>query len=117
MVEAMDPFQPVRARTPHSIRTLPAVVLGMLLLSGSVFAAGPILLAPDRRAIPQLVTREQTEIRYGTGVVVGAETILTAPHAVAVPRGGVFANSRGRRRVRCRAAYHAPASDRARQPA
>lgn len=103
MVEAMDTFQAVRARTPRGIRTVPAVALVTLLLSGAAFAAGPILLAPDRRAIPQLVTREQTEIRYGTGVVVGAETILTARHAVAGRVEVVLPSAKVIGGVRCRA--------------
>src|SRR5574337_463170 len=103
MVEAMDILRAVCARTPRRIQTLPAVALATLLLSGAVFAAGPILLAPDRRAIPQLVTREQTEIRYGTGVVVGAETILTARHAVAGTVEVVLPNAKVIGGVRCRA--------------
>ncbi len=103
MVEAMDTFKAVCARTPHSIWSLPAVALVALLLSGGAFAAGPILLAPDRRAIPQLVTREQTEIRYGTGVIVGAETILTARHAVAGTVEVVLPNAKVIGGVRCRA--------------
>ncbi len=99
MVEEMNTFQAVCAR----IRILPAVALVTLLLSGAAFATGPILLAPDRRAIPQLVTREQTEIRYGTGVVVGAETILTARHAVAGTVEVVLPNAKVIGGVRCRA--------------
>jgi S1-C subfamily serine protease len=99
MVEEMNTFQAVCAR----IRTLPAVALVALLLSGAAFAAGPILVAPDRRAIPQLVTREQTEIRYGTGVVVGAETILTARHAVSGTVEVVLPNAKVIGGVRCRA--------------
>jgi len=117
MVEAMDPFQVVRARTPHGIRTLPAFVLVTLLFSGGVFAAGPILLAPDRRAIPQLVTREQTEVRYGTGVVVGAETILTARHAVAGTVEVVLPNAKVIGGVRCRAPDRDTAVITARLPA
>src|SRR5256712_6945961 len=65
---------------------LVALVLSALSVSlviDPVSAAAPILTAPDRRAIPQLVTREKDIIRYGTGVVVGPETVLTAKHAVA----------------------------------
>jgi S1-C subfamily serine protease len=103
MVEAMDTLQAVCARTLHSIRTLLAAALVTVLLGGAVVAAGPILLTPDRRAIPQLVTREQTEIRYGTGVVVGAETILTARHAVAGTVEVVLPNAKVIGGVRCRA--------------
>ena len=113
MVEEMNTFQAVCAR----IRTLPAVALVTLLLSGAAFAAGPILLAPDRRAIPQLVTREQTEIRYGTGVIVGAETILTARHAVAGTVEVVLPNAKVIGGVRCRAPDRDTAVITARLPA
>ncbi len=45
-------------------------------------ADGPVLTAPDRRGIPMLVTREGDVVRYGTGVIVGPQTVLTAKHAV-----------------------------------
>jgi S1-C subfamily serine protease len=50
-----------------------------------------------------LVTREQTEIRYGTGVVVGPETILTARHAVSGRVEVVLPNAKVIGGVRCRA--------------
>jgi len=83
-----------------------ALVLSALsapLVIGPVLAAGPILTAPDRRAIPQLVTRENDTIRYGTGVVVGPETVLTAKHAVAGAVEIVFPSTKVTGRVQCRA--------------
>ena len=68
-----------------------------------VSAAAPILTMPDRRAIPQLVTREKDIIRYGTGVVVGPETVLTAKHAVAGAVDIIFPIGKVTGHVQCRA--------------
>lgn len=43
-------------------------------------AATPV--SPDRRAVPLLVSQSGNLRRYGTGVVVGAGTILTARHVL-----------------------------------
>jgi len=80
-----------------------AFTLGAILSAGPVFADGPILTVPDRRAIPQLVTREQDMIRYGTGVIVGPETILTARHAVSGAVDIVLPGGKVTGRVQCRA--------------
>ncbi len=79
------------------------VALGAVLSTGPVFAEGPILTAPDRRAIPQLVTREKDTIRYGTGVIVGPETILTARHAVSGAVDIVLPGGKVTGHVQCRA--------------
>src|SRR5439155_480774 len=59
------------------------IALSAALLIGPAFAASLVLAMPDRRGIPQLVTRERDVIRYGTGFVVSPDTVLTAKHAVA----------------------------------
>jgi S1-C subfamily serine protease len=43
-------------------------------------ATAIILTAPDRRAIPMLVSRGRSTSEYGSGVVVGSTTVLTAAH-------------------------------------
>ena len=105
MVVAMDLYQKVRSAARRVIvgASVPAVALAALLLSSPVFAEGPVLSVPDRRAIPQLVTRVQTEIRYGTGVVVGPETILTARHAVSGAVEVVLPTGKVTGGIRCRA--------------
>src|SRR2546428_5864764 len=77
--------------------------LSVSLVIDPVSAAAPILTAPDRRAIPQLVTREKDIIRYGTGVVVGPETVLTAKHAVAGAVDIIFPIGKVTGHVQCRA--------------
>lgn len=89
-------------------RSLAWVALGLgalsaALLIGPAFAASPILTIPDRRAIPQLVTHERDVIRYGTGFVVGPETVLTAKHAVAGAVEIIFPGAKVTGRVQCRA--------------
>ncbi|HXF83396.1 MAG TPA: serine protease [bacterium] len=60
-----------------------AVALPTILLPGRPAAGAPAVLRTlDRRAIPLLVARGATMTRYGTGVVVGPSTILTARHVV-----------------------------------
>ncbi len=81
---------PSRAR-PRSLlrryrirRRIGDVVLlaGLLVLVATVpsFGDDPILRDPDWRAIPMLVTRSRASRNYGTGVIVGRATILTAAH-------------------------------------
>jgi len=79
------------------------IALSAALLIGPAFAASPILAMPDRRGIPQLVTRERDVIRYGTGFVVSPETVLTAKHAVAGAVEIIFPTGRVTGHVQCRA--------------
>jgi S1-C subfamily serine protease len=75
------------------------VSLTALLLAaaaaGRVFGGAPILTRPDQRAIPMLISKSRTLLNYGTGVVVGSSTVLTAEHVlvgktdVRLPRGTV----------------------------
>jgi S1-C subfamily serine protease len=51
-------------------------------LSLPVLAGQSALRTLDRRAIPMLVAKGSTVNKYGTGVVVGPSTILTAKHIV-----------------------------------
>lgn len=113
-------FEPVVSRTRacrplawgmlqamKSIRILWVVVAMTTLAASDVTdpaaAAGPILTAPDRRAIPQLVTREQDTIRFGTGVVVAPGIVLTAKHAVTGSVEIIFPNAKVTGHVQCRA--------------
>lgn len=82
---------------------LAVVTAGASMTPGPVFAEGLILTMPDRRAIPQLVTRENDTIRYGTGVIVGPETVLTARHAVSGAVEIVLPKAKVTGRVLCRA--------------
>jgi S1-C subfamily serine protease len=66
---------------PAAVAVL-VVVAAAVLSPQPVRADGPVLTAPDRRGIPLLVTREADVVRYGTGVIVGPQTVLTAKHAV-----------------------------------
>ncbi len=59
----------------------------LLVLIGAVPAlAAVILTAPDRRAIPMLVSRGRSVSEYGSGVVVGPTTVLTAAHVTPTNR-------------------------------
>lgn len=69
-----------------------AVSLCALLLAtvapSRVFGETMILLRPDQRAIPMLVSKSRVSkseilLHYGTGVIVGHATILTAEHVLA----------------------------------
>jgi len=69
-----------------------AVSLAALLLAtvapSRVFGEAMILVRPDQRAIPMLVSKSQVSkseilLHYGTGVIVGHATILTAEHVLA----------------------------------
>ncbi len=62
---------------------LPWILLLVLAVAGPIHGAGLILSAPDQRAIPMLVSQSQDLRKYGTGVVVGPTTILTAEHVAA----------------------------------
>ena len=72
---------------PVWIVFLAAVLLATVALD-RVFGEAIILLRPDQRAIPMLVSKRQVSksemlLNYGTGVVVGQATILTAEHVLA----------------------------------
>lgn len=56
-----------------------------LVLGGAlpVPGAATALTHPDRRAIPLLVSQSGNLRKFGTGVVVGPDTILTAEHVLA----------------------------------
>jgi len=101
----MDFSPSARSRAARAVlwTALAVVTAGASLATGPVFAQGPILTTPDRRAIPQLITREQDTIRYGTGVIVGPETILTARHAVSGAVEIVLPKAKVTGRVLCRA--------------
>ncbi|MDQ7842252.1 MAG: serine protease [Armatimonadota bacterium] len=104
-------------------------ILCGLLLTG-LLAPGPLPAPPpapvyggaapggiDRRAIPMLVTRGGDLVRYGTGVVVGPSTILTAKHAVgAAPEIVLPTGMRVKGRTVCRARVEDLAVVRARLP-
>ena len=65
-------------------RNIPVlIVLLVLVATLPVLGEGIILHEPDRRAIPMLVSKNQNLRKYGTGVVVGPTTILTAEHVTA----------------------------------
>ncbi len=59
-----------------------ALLAGLLVLvvAAPSFGDDPILRDPDRRAIPMLIARSRALRNYGTGVIVGRTTILTAAH-------------------------------------
>lgn len=59
------------------------LILVLILVVTSPIDAALILSAPDQRAIPMLVSQSQDLRKYGTGVVVGPTTILTAEHVAA----------------------------------
>jgi S1-C subfamily serine protease len=65
-------------------RNVPLWIASFILVAaGPLLAQGLILHAPDRRAIPMLVSKTRTLLKYGTGVIVGPSTILTAEHVAA----------------------------------
>ena len=73
-------------------RRLWTVCLAALLLAtvaaGHVFGKATFLIRPDQRAIPMLVSKSRVSkseilLNYGTGVIVGPATILTAEHVLA----------------------------------
>lgn len=72
-------------RRPHRTARLLAVLL-VAAIAAPALAAGAILTSPDRRAIPMLVSRGRSVLEYGTGVIVGPTTVLTAAHVTPVDR-------------------------------
>ncbi len=54
--------------------------LAFVVSAGPVSGQTPVLTQPDRRAILPLVSRKGNLQKYGTGVVVARDTILTAEH-------------------------------------
>lgn len=64
-----------------------AALLLATVATGRVFGEARILLRPDQRAIPMLVAKSRVSksemlLTYGTGVIVGPATILTAEHVL-----------------------------------
>lgn len=72
-------------RRPHRTARLLALLL-VAATAAPALAAGAILTAPDRRAIPMLVSRGGSVLEYGTGVIVGPTTVLTAAHVTPADR-------------------------------
>lgn len=70
------------------IRTWTAALCVLLLATVCVpvVGSGSILRDLDRRAIPMLVSTSKNLQKYGTGVIVGPATILTANHVAAADR-------------------------------
>lgn len=65
----------------------PAALLLATVAAGRVFGEAMILIRPDQRAIPMLVSKSRVSkseilLNYGTGVIVGPATILTAEHVL-----------------------------------
>lgn len=86
-------------------------------LSVPALGGGSILRDLDRRAIPMLVWKSKNMQKYGTGVIVGPSTILTANHVAAgdkmdimLPKGAV------KGQTVCRASYQDLAVLQARLP-
>ncbi len=84
-----------------------AILTGVFLLSTTAPSlGGPVLKAPDQRAIPMLVSSTRSMRHFGTGVVVGPTTILTASHVVVGDRLEVqFPTTAVAGRTVCRARY------------
>ncbi len=63
-------------------RSRNVLLTGLVVLAVAVpgFGDDLILREPDRRAIPMLIASSRTLRNYGTGVVVGPTTVLTASH-------------------------------------
>lgn len=83
-----------------------------------VLGGGSILRDLDRRAIPMLVWKSKNLQKYGTGVIVGPTTILTANHVAAgnkmdvlLPKGAAVKGE-----AVCRASYEDIAVLQARLP-
>lgn len=84
------------------------VSLSALLLATvciPVFGSGIVLRDLDRRAIPMLVSKSKDLHKYGTGVVVGPATILTANHVAADRMDVVLPKTAVRGQAVCRARY------------
>lgn len=73
-----------------AIRRLFPAVFAILLAAVCALGAGSILRELDRRAIPMLVSKNKDLQKYGTGVIVGPTTILTANHVAAADRMDVL---------------------------
>jgi len=90
-------------------RTWNAVILtGLVVLAVAVPVVGEdrILREPDRRAIPMLIASSRTLRNYGTGVVVGPNTVLTASHVALGDRMEVrFPTTAVAGQTICRARY------------
>ncbi len=68
------------------VRNTPLLALLLVVVVAvPISGQGIVVSEPDRRAIPMLVSRSRTLLNYGTGVVVGSNTILTAGHVIAGP--------------------------------
>lgn len=63
-----------------------AILLLVIAVSFPAFAQDRVLRQPDRRAIPMLISQNRDLLRYGTGVVVGTGTLLTAEHVAAADK-------------------------------
>lgn len=57
-------------------------LLSLSLLAGSASGGPAVLDQPDPRAILPLVSRSGNLLKYGTGVVVARDTLLTAEHVL-----------------------------------
>lgn len=71
------------------LRTWTVTALCLLLLATVCIPAvggSSVLRDLDRRAIPMLVSKNRDLQKYGTGVIVGPATILTANHVAAADR-------------------------------
>lgn len=80
--------------------------LGVLLLvtvCGPVLGSGIVLRDLDRRAIPMLISKSKDLHKYGTGVIVGPTTILTANHVAADKMDVVLPRAVVKGRAVCRA--------------
>jgi S1-C subfamily serine protease len=66
-------------RRPHHTARLLALLL-VAATAAPALGAAVILTVPDRRAIPMLVSRGRSMSEYGSGVIVGPSTVLTAAH-------------------------------------
>lgn len=77
-------------------------MLMCLLAAVPVSGAANTLNRPDRRAIPLLVSQSGNLREYGTGVVVGPQTILTAKHVLAKDIRVLFPRATVTGRTTCR---------------
>jgi len=100
------------------IRAWPAALCVLTLLLAAVcvpvLGGGSILRDLDRRAIPMLISKNRDLQKYGTGVIVGPATILTANHVAAadkmdvlLPKGTVKGQAVCRARYEDLAVLHA----------
>ncbi|MGQ0694387.1 MAG: S1 family peptidase [Nitrospiraceae bacterium] len=63
-----------------------AILLLVIAVSFPAVAQERVLSQPDRRAIPMLISQNRDLLKYGTGVVVGRDTVLTAEHVAAADK-------------------------------